>query len=75
MNATTLEPEPMTKKTAKPPDDRVTLINLKGDAGERKELEAFLTATGLSLSEATRRGLATLMVKRGHKPPKGWKPE
>lgn len=66
----------MARKTPKIQDGRVTLINLKGDTAEKKAIDAFLDATGLTLSEATRRGLATLMVKRGFKPlPKGWTAE
>lgn len=64
------------KKPVTPPaDDRVTVVNLKGLASERDALQRFTRKTGISASQAVRRGLAMFMSLHGFEPPADWKPD
>lgn len=61
-------------KAARPAEDeRVTLLNLKGNEAERNYLRSLSQITGVPASEIARRGMAMWAKKRGVlAPPTDW---
>ncbi len=61
----------MAKKKAVP-DDRVTILNLKGSHEEKRVIDQCSEETGVPTSTIVRRGVAMWFKSRGYEPPKGW---
>lgn len=66
----------MAKKKAPeptPPEERVTVLNLKGSPHERASLQRLSRITGVPASEIARRGMALWATQRGIKAlPEEW---
>lgn len=67
--ATMGRPKAGSKKDAIPPDERVTIVNLKGSAEYAEWLESIHKKTHIPKSTLIRLGMAEWAAKNGHSRP------